>query len=270
MATLYFAGRDVATSIAAGRSEAPDSVPGLDLGRITAQVNDLWDAYGDLMLAVAALAVLATCVVVWRRLRKVPANRLIALVAVAPTLVWTSHGVWNVTVNALGMAPGIAVVLFTIAGSSCSGKTTAARACARLGGLVVHDFDEIGVPSTADVRWRQRSLERWLRRVLGYQNDGLDVVLLGQSPLGEVLASPSATHLARHRGMPAGRGRRRTVASPRTSRPQQVACRRPTSVRRLGTMASRTRRRSSVRAAGDHQWRMAGDGVGAMEDLDAR
>ena len=114
MATLYFAGRDVATSIAAGRSEAPDSVPGLDLGRITAQVNDLWDAYGDLMLAVAALAVLATCVVVWRRLRKVPANRLIALVAVAPTLVWTSHGVWNVTVNALGMAPGIAVFAFLV------------------------------------------------------------------------------------------------------------------------------------------------------------
>lgn len=86
-------------------------------------------------------------------------------------------------------------VLFTIAGSSCSGKTTAARACASLGGLVVHDFDEIGVPSTADVGWRQRSLDRWLRRVLSYQNEGVDVMLLGQSPLGEVLASPSATHL---------------------------------------------------------------------------
>jgi hypothetical protein len=86
-------------------------------------------------------------------------------------------------------------VLLTIAGSSCSGKTTAARGCADLDGLVVHDFDEIGVPSTADKAWRQRSMDRWLRRVLAYQHNGLDVLLLGQSPLGEVLASPSAIHL---------------------------------------------------------------------------
>ncbi|GAA5199291.1 hypothetical protein GCM10023322_74610 [Rugosimonospora acidiphila] len=86
-------------------------------------------------------------------------------------------------------------MLFTIAGSSCSGKTTAARACADLDHLIVHDFDEIGVPSTADTRWRQRGTETWLRRVLDYQDRGLDVLLTGQSPLGEVLASPSAIHL---------------------------------------------------------------------------
>lgn len=86
-------------------------------------------------------------------------------------------------------------VLLTIAGSSCSGKTTASRACASLDGLVVHDFDEIGVPAGADVGWRQRSLEEWIRRVLGYQARGLDVLLTGQSPLGEVLACPSATSL---------------------------------------------------------------------------
>jgi hypothetical protein len=61
--------------------------------------------------------------------------------------------------------------------------------------VVVHDFDEIGVPSRADVGWRQRSTEQWLRRVLEYQAEGLDVLLLGQSPLGEILASPSAIHL---------------------------------------------------------------------------
>jgi hypothetical protein len=72
------------------------------------------------------------------------------------------------------------------------GKTTAARACVGLGGVVVHDFDEIGAPSTADVGSRQHGMERWLRRVLDYQQAGLDVLLLGQSPLGEVLASPSA------------------------------------------------------------------------------
>ena len=86
-------------------------------------------------------------------------------------------------------------MLLTVAGSSCSGKTTAAHACAGLDGLVVHDFDEIGVPSAADLVWRQRGLERWLRRVLDYQSRGVDVLLTGQSPLGEVLAAPSAVHL---------------------------------------------------------------------------
>jgi hypothetical protein len=86
-------------------------------------------------------------------------------------------------------------VLLTIAGSSCSGKTTAVRACAEIDGLVVHDFDEIGVPAGADIKWRQRSTEQWIQRVLSYQAVGLDVILTGQSPLGEVLASPSATEL---------------------------------------------------------------------------
>jgi hypothetical protein len=86
-------------------------------------------------------------------------------------------------------------MLLTIAGSSCSGKSTAVRACAEIEGLVVHDFDEIGVPRGADAAWRQRSMEHWIRRILDYQADGLDVLLTGQSPLGEVLASPSATGL---------------------------------------------------------------------------
>lgn len=53
--------------------------------------------------------------------------------------------------------------------------------------MVIHDFDEIGAPSTADVRWRQRGMQTWLRRVLDYQDEGLDVLLTGQSPLGEHL-----------------------------------------------------------------------------------
>lgn len=86
-------------------------------------------------------------------------------------------------------------MLLTIAGSSCSGKTTVARACEGMERLVVHDFDEIGVPAGADTVWRQRSLEEWIQRVLGYEAEGLDVLLTGQSPLGEVLASPSAIEL---------------------------------------------------------------------------
>jgi hypothetical protein len=45
--------------------------------------------------------------------------------------------------------------------------------------LVVHDFDEIGIPSTADTPWRQRSMEDWIQRVLDYQDEGVDVLLLG-------------------------------------------------------------------------------------------
>lgn len=59
----------------------------------------------------------------------------------------------------------------------------------------MHDFDEIGVPSGADTAWRQRGTEEWIRRVLRCQEDGLDVLLTGQSPLGEVLACPSAARL---------------------------------------------------------------------------
>jgi hypothetical protein len=86
-------------------------------------------------------------------------------------------------------------MLLTVAGSSCSGKSTAVWASIEVDGLVVHDFDEIGVPEGADTRWRQRSMEEWIRRVLRYQARGVDVLLAGQSPLGEVLASPSATGL---------------------------------------------------------------------------
>ncbi|WP_433788487.1 hypothetical protein [Actinoplanes sp. CA-252034] len=86
-------------------------------------------------------------------------------------------------------------MLLTVSGSSCSGKTTTVRACGPVDGLVWHDFDEIGVPSGADVVWRQRSLETWIRRALRYQADGLDMLLTGQSPLGEVVAAPSAAQL---------------------------------------------------------------------------
>ncbi|GAA1653635.1 hypothetical protein [Actinoplanes couchii] len=91
-------------------------------------------------------------------------------------------------------------MLFTVVGSSCSGKTAAARAVEALAagtgdGLVVHDFDEIGVPPGAGAGWRHRATEAWIRRALEYQAAGVDVLLTGQSPLGEVLACPSATAL---------------------------------------------------------------------------
>ena len=87
-------------------------------------------------------------------------------------------------------------MLLVFTGSSCSGKTTLARAvAARVDGLVVHDFDEFGVPSGADMAWRQRTGETWVRRAHAIQQAGRDTLLTGQSPLGEILATPSVTLL---------------------------------------------------------------------------
>lgn len=84
-------------------------------------------------------------------------------------------------------------MLLKLTGSSCSGKSTLAFTVAdRLAQVAVHDFDEVGVPPGADTRWRQRMTEHWIRRALEYQSDGIDLLLPGQSPLGEVLAAPSA------------------------------------------------------------------------------
>ncbi len=84
-------------------------------------------------------------------------------------------------------------MLLKLTGSSCSGKTTLAYSAGeRLGRLAVHDFDELGVPEGADRWWRHRMTEMWVRRALEYQVCGVDLLLTGQSPLGEALASPSA------------------------------------------------------------------------------
>ncbi|XVS66508.1 hypothetical protein ACQPYE_10745 [Actinosynnema sp. CA-299493] len=84
-------------------------------------------------------------------------------------------------------------MLLKLTGSSCAGKTTLAHAMGdRLGRLAVHDFDELGVPEDADRRWRNRMTEVWVRRALEYQDRGVDLLLTGQSPLGEVLATPCA------------------------------------------------------------------------------
>jgi hypothetical protein len=84
-------------------------------------------------------------------------------------------------------------MLLKLTGSSCSGKTTLAFAVAgRLRRVAVHDFDEVGVPERPDRHWRHHVTELWVRRALEYQDRGVDLLLTGQSPLGEVLAAPSA------------------------------------------------------------------------------
>ena len=87
-------------------------------------------------------------------------------------------------------------MLFLLFGSSASGKTVAIDLLrGRIEGLAVHDFDEIGVPSGADTAWRHRANEAWTRRALEYQAMRVDVLLAGQTPLGELLATPSAPRL---------------------------------------------------------------------------
>ena len=85
-------------------------------------------------------------------------------------------------------------MLFLLFGASAAGKTTALNALRRreIASVAMHDFDEIGVPVRADITWRQASTEAWVRRAAQYQARGVDLILAGQVPLGEVLAAPSA------------------------------------------------------------------------------
>jgi hypothetical protein len=87
-------------------------------------------------------------------------------------------------------------VLFLLFGSSAAGKTFALEELrGRVANLAIHDFDEIGVPPGADAAWRCRADEEWLCRALDYQSDGIDLLLAGQTPFGELLAAPSATRV---------------------------------------------------------------------------
>lgn len=87
-------------------------------------------------------------------------------------------------------------MFFLLFGSSGSGKTLVLDALrGRVDGLATNDFDEIGVPPGADLAWRHRADEEWVRRALGYQTAGTDLLLAGQTPVGELLAAPSAARL---------------------------------------------------------------------------
>jgi hypothetical protein len=87
-------------------------------------------------------------------------------------------------------------MLFLVFGSSCSGKSAAlTKLRGRLPNLAVHDFDEIGVPTAPDLAWRHRSNELWVRRAVDCQADGVDLLLAGQTPIGELLEAPSAALL---------------------------------------------------------------------------
>jgi hypothetical protein len=87
-------------------------------------------------------------------------------------------------------------MLFLITGASGSGKTTCLE---RLGdlvpGVVLYDYDTIGIPENATPAWRVEADQIWLDRVLEHQHEARDVLLAGQTPLGELLACPRAIEL---------------------------------------------------------------------------
>lgn len=86
-------------------------------------------------------------------------------------------------------------MLLKLTGSSCAGKSTLARAASLPESVVVRDFDEVGVPEQPGACWRHEHTEWWAQQALAYEQMGKHLLLAGQSPIGEVLATPSAVEL---------------------------------------------------------------------------
>jgi len=81
-------------------------------------------------------------------------------------------------------------MFFLVSGSAASGKTTLSRLLKQtIPDLRVHDADEM-VAEDAETRCAQ--LELWVQRALAEQQRGYDFLLASNSPLGELLACPSA------------------------------------------------------------------------------
>lgn len=81
-----------------------------------------------------------------------------------------------------------------ISGAAASGKTTIAKYLpSRLNSLICHDHDE---RKAIDEDTRCQQLEEWIQLALIHQQEGQDFLLTSHSPLGELLACPSAPKLA--------------------------------------------------------------------------
>ena len=143
-------------------------------------------------------------------------------------------------------------MLLLLFGSSAAGKSAALDGLRqRMQGLAIHDFDEIGVPSGADSSWRRHANEAWVRRALGYQAEGIDLLLAGQTPFGELLATPSAALLDAISGCLIDCDDETRVARLRRRGPewlaQSAAISRTTSTGRTGCVATRETRGGAPR-----------------------
>jgi hypothetical protein len=87
-------------------------------------------------------------------------------------------------------------MLFLLFGSSASGKTTVMHdALPLVRNVEGHDFDELEPPPAADLSWRHRANRVRLARALELEQRSTDLLLCGQTPLGELLAMGDATKL---------------------------------------------------------------------------
>jgi hypothetical protein len=87
-------------------------------------------------------------------------------------------------------------MVFLLFGSSASGKTTLTQdVVPLLEGAEGHDFDELEPPPGADTAWRHRGYAYWIERALELEEQGTDLILCGQTPLGELLAAADSTQL---------------------------------------------------------------------------
>jgi hypothetical protein len=87
-------------------------------------------------------------------------------------------------------------VLVLLFGSSASGKTTLMHDVLPLVDRIdAHDFDELEPPPGADTAWRHGANGAWIDKALALQRDGIDLLLCGQTPIGEVLAAPNADQI---------------------------------------------------------------------------
>lgn len=85
-------------------------------------------------------------------------------------------------------------MFFLVSGAAASGKSTTARnITTRLANIKCHDFDE---KKGVDEYTRCQQLEEWIQLALKSQQEDQDFLLTSHSPLGELLACPSARKLA--------------------------------------------------------------------------
>ncbi len=84
-------------------------------------------------------------------------------------------------------------MLFLISGAAATGKTSAMKILNdKLENFECHDFDETPVSSGTQ---RRKVNEDWIKKALKAQYEGKDFLLSAHSPLGEILACPSAIKL---------------------------------------------------------------------------
>lgn len=84
-------------------------------------------------------------------------------------------------------------MFFLVSGAAASGKSTVTKGIStRLDHIECHDCDE---KLAVDEYTRCQQLEEWIACALEHQQQGQDFLLTTHSPLGELLACPSATRL---------------------------------------------------------------------------